>query len=154
MNIKWIFFVNLFKILIWYFVRWKIIVYNWISIKRFASWSWIIVCTKGSYMFRCFKKWKNWMLWDKYLITNQIMLSNKIHNMKIYQHKRTCNKNINQFANFSIQNHQWNILKYYCLEMNKIVCQTMAKLVFKFIKSLLAWDYVKIYIFEQFLLDY
>ncbi len=43
---------------------------------------------------------------DKYLTTNQTMLSIEIHNMQTHQHKRTCKKKVNQFVDFNIQNHQ------------------------------------------------
>jgi hypothetical protein len=60
--------------------------------------------------------------------------------MQILNIKKHAKENINQFVDFNIQNHQWNIQNYYCIYMNKIVCQTMVKIVFKFIEISLIWD--------------
>jgi hypothetical protein len=44
---------------------------------------------------------------DKYLTTNQTMISIEIRNMQIHQHKRTCRKKTsNQFVDFNIENNQ------------------------------------------------
>jgi hypothetical protein len=45
-----------------------------------------------------------------------------------------------------------NIQKYYYLQMNKIICQTMMKLIFKF-KKLIDMGLSENISFEQFLLD-
>jgi hypothetical protein len=37
------------------------------------------------------------------------MLPIEIHNMQIHQLKRKWRKKVNQFVDFNIQNHQWNI---------------------------------------------
>jgi hypothetical protein len=63
------------------------------------------VGTKCSYIW-CFKNEEIERFVVKYLKVDKKMLSNKICNMQTHPFKEHVEKNVNQFANFSIQNHQ------------------------------------------------
>jgi hypothetical protein len=65
--------------------------HNQISIRRFASWSWIIVGTKCSYIW-CFKNKEIECFVVKYLKVDQTMLSNKICNMQTHPFKEHVEK--------------------------------------------------------------
>jgi hypothetical protein len=70
------------------------------------------------------------MFHKEILTTDYTMLSNEICNMKIHQHHKEHAK----------KSQQRNVYKYIYFEMNKIICQTMVKPIFKLIKNLLTWD--------------
>jgi len=81
------------------------------------------------------------------------MLPIKIHNMKIQQHKIKYKKKRQQ--NFQLQ-YPKPPMKHTKILLpldEKIICQTMGKLIFKFIKKLINMGLGEDISFEQFLLD-